>query len=57
MATDVKLEGLDRAWVKRCIATQRAALVRQRAKEIEGSDIDVLRGKEIQQLDALAAKF
>lgn len=57
MAGDVKLEGIERAWLKKCIATQRMALVRLRAKEIEGSEIDVLRAKEIAALDALVVKF
>lgn len=53
----VKLEGMDRAWIKAALQVQRAVLVRGRAKEMDGSEIYALRSKEIAAVDALLVKF
>ena len=42
-ADNINLNRIERQWLKHCIKTQRAALVRSRLKEMEGSDIHRLR--------------
>lgn len=49
-------EPLDRAWVKKSLESQRAMLVRSRGKEMVGSEVHELRGREIAQLDVLIQK-
>lgn len=46
-------EVLRRAWIKKSLELQRAALFRSRGKEIPGSEIYALRTKELQLLDQL----
>lgn len=57
---DVKkfeLSVLEVNWVKKSLTLQRASLQRSLQKEIVGSDIYVLRQREIADLDALINKF
>jgi len=51
------LVGLDRQWVRRSLEVLRMQLVRSRMKEVPGSEIYVLRGKELAQLDVLIGKL
>lgn len=57
MANELKLDALERAWVKKSIDLQLQALKRSRGNEIVGSEIYVLRTKELDALAALALKF
>lgn len=54
---EVKLDAVERQWVKQAIATQRAVLVRKRNSEVDGSEIYGLRQREIAALDSLSVKF
>lgn len=49
-ASTKELQPLDVAWIKKSLELQRSALARARQKEMPGSEIDVLRGREIDQL-------
>lgn len=51
------LTAMERAWVRQALTTQRAALMRSRQKEIAGSEIWSLRGKEIDSLNVLIERF
>lgn len=53
----VELSSLERQWVRKSLELQRASLQRSVSKEIVGSDIFVLRRREIADLDALINKF
>lgn len=60
MANDTRkydLTALETAWLKKSLETQRAAIVRNRNKEMAGSEIHVLRGKEIDQINNLLHKL
>jgi hypothetical protein len=48
---------LEKAWIKQSIAVQIKALMRSRQKEIAGGEVWALRGKELDFLNALAARF
>lgn len=52
-----QLEPLEKAWLRKAVETQRNVLVRSRTKEMVGSDIWNLRGKEIEQLNVLVGKL
>lgn len=57
---DVKkfeLDSISRSWVHQSLTTQRNVLLRSRNKEVTGGEIWVLRGKEIEALNALIAIF
>lgn len=51
------LDTIERSWVHVSLLAKREQLVRSRNKEVTGSEIWVLRGKEIEALNALAPKF
>ncbi|WNK14296.1 MAG: hypothetical protein [Microvirus sp.] len=51
----LSLDNLQKAWVKKSVETMRAVLVRSRGREVPGSEIDQLRGREVQALDAILA--
>ena len=53
----VVLDVLERQWVRKSLETQRAVIVRGRNKELPGSDIWTLRGKEMDILTNLISKF
>jgi len=48
---------LELQWIRKSIELQRASLVRSLTKEIPGSDIHVLRSKEIAALSTLNVKL
>lgn len=48
---------LEHAWLKKGLETARDKLVRNRMKEMVGSEIYALRGKEIDQVNALLNKI
>lgn len=52
-ATTIELLPLERQWIAKAVITLRAQLARARSKELSGSEIYNLRGKEIQMLDSL----
>lgn len=53
----VEFTGSQRAWIKLGLEAKRDQLVRVRNKEVAGSEIWVLRGKEIEALSALILMF
>ena len=53
----VELTNLESQWIRKALELQRTSLQRSVAKEIVGSDIYVLRRREISDLDALINKF
>jgi len=53
----VVLDVMERNWIRKSLETQRAVLVRSRAKESAGSPIWVLRGDEILALSNLLVKL
>lgn len=53
----VELTPVERMWIVRCLASQRQMLSRARQKEMPGSDIWHLRGREIDDLGELARRF
>ena len=53
----VELTNIEVQWVRKSLQLQRASLQRSISKEIVGSDIYVLRQREIADLDALVNKF
>lgn len=56
-AKSFQLENMEVQWVRKALDTQRAALVRSKAKELSGSEIEALRSKEIAALESLINKF
>lgn len=52
-----ELDAIERSWVHVSLQAKREQLVRSRNKEVTGSEIWVLRGKEIEALNALMPKF
>lgn len=48
---------VEKLWIQRALIGERERLLRGRAKEIAGSDIWHLRGKELEFLNALIARF
>lgn len=57
LSQSVQLTLVDKLWIKRALEFQLRALSRGRAKEIPGSDIYVLRSKEMDGLVALIGRF
>lgn len=53
----VTVTALDRAWIMQSLDNQAKMLARSRQKEISGGEVWVLRGKEIDTLQAVRAKF
>lgn len=53
----VELDVVERSWVHVSVLAKREQLLRSRNKELAGSEIWVLRGKEIEALNMLAPKF
>jgi len=53
----VELSSLERQWIVKSISSQRAMLIRSRQKELPGTDIWTLRGREIDALGDVARKF
>jgi hypothetical protein len=53
----VELTALERAWCKAALKLQRKSIERSMQKEIAGSEIERLRGLELQQLDTLLARL
>lgn len=53
----VKLTLLDKQWLRKCIDLQRKSLVRSMANEMDGSEVKLIRQKEVQYLTALEGKF
>lgn len=56
-AKKYELTPMEAMWVKKSLEAQRNILVRNRLKEVVGSEIYALRGKEIDALSALVLKF
>ena len=50
-------DALERNWIKKALETQRTSLARARSKEVVGSEIHELRGKELGSIDALIRKM
>lgn len=48
---------VERLWIQRALIGERERLLRGRAKEVAGSEIWALRGKELEFLNALIARF
>lgn len=48
---------LERQYLARALDLYKASLVRSRSKEMAGSDIWTLRGKEIEAVGALLSRF
>lgn len=48
---------LESLWIKKALENQRQALIRSRTKEVAGSEVYTLRGKEIESLTQLIQKF
>lgn len=57
VAETVSVSLLDRAWIRKSLELQRNSLVRARTKEMVGSEVYVLRGREIEALGALINRF
>lgn len=53
----VTVSALDRAWIVQSLDNQAKMLNRSRTKEIHGGEIWVLRGKEIDTINAVRTKF
>lgn len=53
----LELSLLECQWLRKAVQTQVAALVRARGKELDGSEIHVLRGREIESLNKLLLKL
>lgn len=53
----VKLSVQDRQYIVAAFVKLRDTLIRSRAKELPGSEIWVLRGKELEQIEVLSRKF
>lgn len=53
----VALTVLDRQWLRKCIDLQRKSLIRSMANEMDGSDVKLIRQKEVRYLSALEGKF
>lgn len=53
----VELSKIDRLWIRKCIEFQRVALKRSIAKEVPGSELSELRGREIKMLLDLEGRF
>lgn len=51
------LTAIERQWLQVCIRTQIAVLTRSRGKEMVGSEIHALRGRELDQLRVLLQRF
>lgn len=52
-----EFESIERAWIKQALLNQSKMLVRNRTKEIAGGEVWTLRGKEIEIVNAIAARF
>lgn len=57
LSTGVEVTLVDRLWIRKALELQRAALVRARAKEMSGSEVWHLRGRELEGLNALLSRF
>lgn len=61
MADDVKVKlefsSVEKMWIVEALRVLRASLVRSRSKERSGSEVEVIRGREILEVDRLAARF
>lgn len=53
----VVLDVLERQWVRKSLENQRQVILRGRNKELAGSEIWQLRGKEMEILTNLVSKF
>lgn len=53
----VQLSLIDKLWIQRALMQQRDSLQRSRNKEVAGSEIWTLRGKEIESLTQLMQRF
>ena len=51
------LNAMQRSWVRVALSNQRAVISRGRLKEREGSEVYLIRGREIAELDLLAELF
>lgn len=52
-----ELDVLEKQWIVKALESQRNMVVRARNREMAGSEIYMLRSKEIQAIDAIHAKF
>lgn len=48
---------LERNWIRKSLETQRQALHRSMQKEMNGSEVRTYRQREIEQLNAILARF
>lgn len=53
----VELTTMERAWIKKALELQRTALLRSRMKEVPGSEIWTLRGREVEALTGVIGRF
>jgi len=54
---NVSLDVVEKAWIGKALVVLRQTLIRSRSKEIVGTEIYTLRGKEIESLNVLVQKF
>lgn len=54
---ELSLTAFERAWLRSSLISKRDMLIRSRAKELAGSEIWALRGREIEAIVALLARF
>lgn len=54
---NIEVSVFERQWLRKAVETQRGALIRSRAKELDGSEIWSLRGREIEALTALLSRL
>lgn len=52
-----EFDAMERCWIKQSLMNQSKMLVRSRVKEITGGEVWTLRGKEIEFVNSLVAKF
>lgn len=53
----IEVKPLEKAWLAKALETLRDKLVRNRMKEMAGSEIYALRGKEIDQVNEILNKI
>lgn len=55
--SNMEFTALERAYVKKALQSFRVTVVRMRSKELVGSEIHTLRGKEFDELSKLIERF
>lgn len=57
LSETVLVSMLERQWIRKALETQRMQITRARTKEMVGSEIHALRGREIEALTVLLQRF